>query len=164
MHFLTLSFRCDEIQDCTGDLLHMFAASLYFWRSAGRRTSPNCAHMTEITFHDLIPQIDSSVLIGASTRTACAQLLTVLALKAPQLLMDHPAQCDKFFNAPIAGIRDRNSFFFRRLVKALLKDLLGEDGKWQPEGPRYRFMCYDHNFLSIPIIGGEEASKKRNKE
>ncbi|VDN31268.1 unnamed protein product, partial [Cylicostephanus goldi] len=110
--------------------------------------------------HDLIPQIDSNVLIGvqprlceqlrssagASTRTACAQLLTVLALRAPQLLMDHPAQCDKFFNALIAGTRDRNpsvrkhfasavsylakyasSTSFGALMKALSKDLLGED-------------------------------------
>ncbi|KIH52136.1 HEAT repeat protein, partial [Ancylostoma duodenale] len=119
------------------------------------RTSPI---MTAI--HDLIPQIDSSVLIGvqprlceqlrssagASTRTACAQLLTVLALRAPQLLMDHPAQCDKFFNALIAGTRDRNpsvrkhfasavSYLakyasptcFETLMKAISKDLLGED-------------------------------------
>ncbi|KHJ95594.1 protein, SNF2 family [Oesophagostomum dentatum] len=124
-------------------------------RSQIARTSPI---MTAI--HDLIPQVDSSVLIGvqprlceqlrssagATTRTACAQLLTVLALRAPQLLLDHPAQCDKFFNALIAGTRDRNpsvrkhfasalsylakyasTSCFEVLMRSIAKDLLGDD-------------------------------------
>ncbi|WKX98489.1 hypothetical protein Q1695_013850 [Nippostrongylus brasiliensis] len=105
-------------------------------------------------------QIDSSVLVamqprlceqlrssaGASTRTACAQLLTVLSLRAPQLLRDHQPQCDKLFNALIAGTRDRNpsvrkqfasavSYLakfvsptsFEALMKTVLKDLVADD-------------------------------------
>ncbi|KAL6727945.1 hypothetical protein Aduo_009775 [Ancylostoma duodenale] len=173
------------------------------------RTSPI---MTAI--HDLIPQIDSSVLIGvqprlceqlrssagASTRTACAQLLTVLALRAPQLLMDHPAQCDKFFNAFIAGTRDRNpsvrkhfasavSYLakyasptcFETLMKAISKDLLGED-ETMKQSARHVLkslsancpeLLQSYSKLIVPyiflekcqlVIRGDEASKKRNEE
>ncbi|VDM67180.1 unnamed protein product [Strongylus vulgaris] len=173
------------------------------------RTSPI---MTAI--HDLIPQIDSSVLTGvqprlceqlrssagASTRTACAQLLTVLALRAPQLLMDHPAQCDKFFNALIAGTRDRNpsvrkhfasavsylakyasSSSFGALMKAISKDLLGDDENMK-QSARYVLKSLSANCPELlqgysklivpciflekcqPVIRGDEASKKRNDE
>ncbi|EYC10218.1 hypothetical protein Y032_0057g2826 [Ancylostoma ceylanicum] len=173
------------------------------------RTSPI---MTAI--HDLIPQIDSSVLIGvqprlceqlrssagASTRTACAQLLTVLALRAPQLLMDHPAQCDKFFNALIAGTRDRNpsvrkhfasavSYLakyasptcFETLMKAISKDLLGED-ETMKQSARHVLkslsancpeLLQSYSKLIVPyiflekcqlVIRGDDASKKRNEE
>nr|CDJ87643.1 HEAT domain containing protein [Haemonchus contortus] len=124
-------------------------------RAKMARTSPM---MTAI--QDLIPQIDGSVLVaiqprlceqlrssaGASTRTACAQLLTMLALRAPQLLGDHQAQCDKLFNALISGTRDRNpsvrkhfasaasytakyasTSSFEALMRTVLKDLLSDD-------------------------------------
>ncbi|KAK6060272.1 protein, SNF2 family [Cooperia oncophora] len=124
-------------------------------RAKMARTSPM---MTAI--QDLLPQIDSAVLIaiqprlceqlrssaGASTRIACAQLLTMLALRAAQLLGDHQTQCDKFFNALISGTRDRNpsvrkhfasavSYMakyaspssFEALMRTVLKDLLADD-------------------------------------
>ncbi|KAK5969483.1 hypothetical protein GCK32_003532, partial [Trichostrongylus colubriformis] len=124
-------------------------------RAKMARTSPI---MTAI--QDLLPQIDGSVLAaiqprlceqlrssaGASTRTTCAQLLTMLALRAPQLLGDHQAQSDKLFNALISGTRDRNpsvrkhfasaaSYMakyaspssFEALMRTVLKDLLTDD-------------------------------------
>ncbi|KAK6009072.1 HEAT repeat protein, partial [Ostertagia ostertagi] len=122
-------------------------------RAKMARTSPM---MTAI--QDLLPQIDSGVLVaiqprlceqlrssaGASTRTACAQLLTMLALRSPQLLGDHPAHV--LFNALISGTRDRNpsvrkhfasaasymakyasSSSFETLMRTVLKDLLADD-------------------------------------
>ncbi|VDM56681.1 unnamed protein product, partial [Angiostrongylus costaricensis] len=63
--------------------------------------------------HDLIPQIDGSILlvlqprlceqlrssVGSSTRSSCAQFLVLLALRQPQLLRDYPAQCGKVTKA-----------------------------------------------------------------
>ncbi|KJH44557.1 HEAT repeat protein [Dictyocaulus viviparus] len=71
--------------------------------------------------HELLPQIDSSVLVslqpqicerlrscaGVSSRVACAQLLVILALRSPHLL-ENTVICDRFFNALIIGTRDRN--------------------------------------------------------
>lgn len=110
--------------------------------------------------NDLLPHIDSQILIdmtpkiadtlrssvGTSTRSSAADFVAQLALRAPQLLYDHTAQCDKIFSALIPGIRDRNPSIRKRfantmsylakftspnqmkkLIQAVVKDLLGSD-------------------------------------
>ncbi|CAD6185669.1 unnamed protein product [Caenorhabditis auriculariae] len=119
------------------------------------RTSPM---MTAI--HDLLPHINDDVLtkmaprvcdqlrtsVGVSTRSAAAQLITQLVLRAPQLLMSHKAQCDKFFHALVPGVRDRNPSIRKQfantlsylakyvshqqmsaMMEKITKDLLGDD-------------------------------------
>lgn len=119
------------------------------------RTSPL---MTAV--HDLIPQIDGPVFealqprlceqfrssVGSSTRSACAQLVILLALRLPQQLLACPAQCDKIFIALMSGIHDRNpsvrknfasaisymakyasSSCFEKLMSTVWNDLVGED-------------------------------------
>ncbi|EGT34870.1 hypothetical protein CAEBREN_22673 [Caenorhabditis brenneri] len=110
--------------------------------------------------NDLLPYIDSQILIdltpkvadtlrtsvGTSTRSSAAQFVTQLALRAPQLLHDHTAQCDKLFAALIPGVRDRNPSIrkqfanamsylakyastnqMKKLIKTVVADLLGSD-------------------------------------
>uniref|UniRef100_A0A8R1HP39 Proteasome-associated protein ECM29 homolog n=1 Tax=Caenorhabditis japonica TaxID=281687 RepID=A0A8R1HP39_CAEJA len=97
-------------------------------RSSIARTSPM---MTAV--NDLLPHIDSKVLIdmtpkvcetlrssvGVSTRSSAAQFVTQLALRAPQLLHDHTAQCDKLFVALIPGVRDRNASIRKQFANSL---------------------------------------------
>ncbi|KAF1762207.1 hypothetical protein GCK72_010469 [Caenorhabditis remanei] len=124
-------------------------------RASLARSSPM---MTAV--NDLLPHIDSEVLIkmtprvaetlrssvGTSTRSSAAQFVTQLALRAPQLLHDHTAQCDKLFAALIPGVRDRNpsirkqfanamsylakyssSNQMKKLIKTVVADLTGSD-------------------------------------
>uniref|UniRef100_A0A1I7TME9 Proteasome-associated protein ECM29 homolog n=1 Tax=Caenorhabditis tropicalis TaxID=1561998 RepID=A0A1I7TME9_9PELO len=124
-------------------------------RASYARSSPM---MTAV--NDLLPHIDSEILIalapriadilrssvGTTTRSAAAQFVTQLALRAPQLLYDHTAQCDKLFSALIPGVRDRNPSIrkqfanamsylakfssanqMNKLIKTVVTDLLGSD-------------------------------------
>uniref|UniRef100_A0A1I7XTF6 MMS19 nucleotide excision repair protein n=1 Tax=Heterorhabditis bacteriophora TaxID=37862 RepID=A0A1I7XTF6_HETBA len=128
----------DAISDSESSILNYIAVrsnssqleSLDDARSYMAKTSPM---MTAI--YDVTPYIDSGVLIalqprvcdqlrasvGISTRAAATQFITNLALRAPQLLLDHTVQCgitlqcyifnfdaDKFFHALCPGLRDRN--------------------------------------------------------
>uniref|UniRef100_A0A0K0D0U9 Cnd1 domain-containing protein n=1 Tax=Angiostrongylus cantonensis TaxID=6313 RepID=A0A0K0D0U9_ANGCA len=102
----------DAISDTEPEILNYVAARsslaelevLDDARAQIARTSPVMS-----AIHDLIPQIDGSVLVvlqprlceqlrssvGSSTRSSCAQFLVLLALRQPQLLGDYPAQCGK---------------------------------------------------------------------
>uniref|UniRef100_A0A183GAM2 TIP120 domain-containing protein n=1 Tax=Heligmosomoides polygyrus TaxID=6339 RepID=A0A183GAM2_HELPZ len=158
-----ISSLIDSISDTEPAVLNYVAArsslaELEMLDDARAQMARNSPMMTAI--HDLLPQIDGSVLVamqprlceqlrssaGTSTRTACAQLLTLLSLRAPQLLGQHQAQCDKLFNALISGTRDRNpsvrkhfasaaSYMakyashasFETLMRTVLKDLLADN-------------------------------------
>ena len=102
--------------------------------------------------------------VGVSTRSASAQLITQLALRAPQLMLDHKPQCDKLFNALIPGVRDRNpsirkqfanamsylakfvsSGHMMNLVKGVVADLVTENGKGERNRCNLEFLT--QNFI-----------------
>lgn len=135
-----LIWTCSLIAFSWTMLVHRWRATHQWWLPF---TTSFLRYITLSRWRDCpswLLQIDGSVLVamqprlceqlrssaGASTRTACAQLLTLLSLRAPQLLGQHQAQCgeiaasifwvfavivfaaDKLFNALISGTRDRN--------------------------------------------------------
>ena len=86
--------------------------------------------------------------VGVSTRSASAQFVTMLCLRAPQLLLDHRAQCDRMFHAIVPSLRDRNPSVRKQmagtashlakfvsaneitnLMKTLAKDLVSDRGR-----------------------------------
>ncbi|PAV70908.1 hypothetical protein WR25_18846 isoform A [Diploscapter pachys] len=141
-------------------------------RASLARTSPMMSAV-----NDLLPQIDSSVLVamqprlsellhssvGVSTRSASAQFVTMLCLRAPQLLLDHRAQCDRMFHSIVPSLRDRNPSVRKQmagtashlakfvsaneisnLMKTLAKDLVS-DREDMKQGARHVLRSLSHN-------------------